>query len=381
MLKKRFLFGIISGILITVLAFVIYVAVNKNAYNTNGNISTTLEPSVSPKPTDENKIAKTLKITAAGDILLGRGVEYHIKQLNESYNYPFESIRPVLKYGDVIFANLEEPFTDSTKSLWGKIILKSEPEAISGVKYAGFNLLSLANNHILDYYTKGLYDTIKLLNRENIAYAGAGTNLENARELTIIEKNGLKIGLLAYSEMAYEYYTGDPSINFAATKDSGGVAPYKVKYINEDIKKARANVDILIVSLHFGVEYSLEPQERQVKEVHSFIDSGADIIIGHHTHRSQGIEIYKGKPIFYSLGNLLFDQDDPLNQRSFIINMKFTDNKLTSLSAIPFLITDKCRILRATGDVAKEMIENEQDLCEKLNSKCTFYKNTLKFVL
>jgi poly-gamma-glutamate synthesis protein (capsule biosynthesis protein) len=364
----------------------IYYLANKGNAESGKNDKTAIVQTTNTDPGKVTNNIKSVKISAVGDILLGRGVGRRIVEQNKTYSSAFEDVREILKYGDVIFGNLEEPFTDSTKGLLdfdngGKFVLKSEPKAMEGIVYGGFNLVSLANNHIMDYYTKGLYDTTKLLDKEGIAYAGAGKNIDEARKLSVIEKNGVKIGLLAYTEMAYLYYDGDPDIRFVAEKNRGGVAPYDVDFIKKDIKKARGSVDVLIVSLHFGTEYSLEPQQRQINETHSFVDAGADIIIGHHSHQDQGIEIYNGKPIFYSLGNFIFDQNDPISQRSFIINMELTNNKLSSLSAIPVQVLDKMRVVKVTGELAKEMIERERKLSVKLNSKCESYNNTLKFNL
>ncbi|MFA6308569.1 MAG: CapA family protein [Clostridia bacterium] len=385
-MKKRIFIGIIIGILVASLSFMIYYLANKGNTESGKNDKTTTVQTTNTDPGKITNNIKTVKISAVGDILLGRGVGRRIVEQNKTYSSAFENVRGILKYGDVIFGNLEEPFTDSTKGLLdfdngGKFVLKSEPKAMEAIVYGGFNLVSLANNHIIDYYTRGLYDTTKLLDKEGIAYAGAGKNIDEARKLSVIEKNGVKIGLLAYTEMAYLYYDGDPDIRFVAEKNSGGVAPYDVDFIKEDIKKARDSVDVLIVSLHFGIEYSLEPQQRQIDETHSFVDAGADIIIGHHSHQDQGIEIYNGKPIFYSLGNFIFDQNDPISQRSFIINMELTNSKLSSLSAVPVQVMDKIRVVKVTGDLAKEMIERERKLSVKLNSKCEFYNNTLKFNL
>ncbi|MCX8131806.1 MAG: CapA family protein [Clostridia bacterium] len=314
-----------------------------------------------------------LKITAVGDILLGRSVGLRVIKQPSRYAYPFEKVADFLRRGDIVFGNLEESITSSTKGLTGikqggKYVLKNEVEAIEGLKYAGFNLFSLANNHILDYYEKGLYDTIEILNKNGIAYAGAGRNLEEARKLTIIEKKGIKVGLLAYTDMAEITYKGNPPLSFLAKDNKSGVAPTKIEYIREDMAKARGMVDLLIVSLHWGIEYTYEPTKKQVEIAHEIIDQGADILIGHHTHRFQSIEIYKEKPIFYSLGNFIFDQRDPENQQGFLMEMEYKDKKLARLSGIPFKIRDVSQIVPQSGKDAAEIIYREIKLCEKMDT-------------
>lgn len=329
---------------------------------------------------------KPLKFIAVGDILLGRTVKERVTTKKERYLFPFLKVADILKTGDIVFGNLEESITDSSKSLvgiheGGKYVLKNDVEAMEGIKFAGFNLLSLANNHILDYYETGLFDTQKILSANNIVFAGAGKDLNEARKLSIIEKDGLKIGLLAYSDMAYVVYKGDPPLSFLAGPNTSGIAPTKESYIKEDIAKAKGSVDFLIISFHWGTENSFFATKKQIDFAHELMDSGVDMILGHHPHRTQGVEIYKGKPIFYSLGNFIFDQNPPENMRGFIMNMEFTKNKLISLSAIPYKILDKCQIVPQSGIAAQEMINNEINLCEPLNTKARSYGDKLVFDL
>jgi len=332
------------------------------------------------------KSESSLNVVAVGDILLGRSVKTRVEAQKDRYLYPFEKVVGMFHNGDVVFGNLEEAITSSTKSLTGiheggKYVLKDEVEAIKGIKYSGLNLLSIANNHILDYYEKGLFDTIKILDKNKIAYAGAGKNISEARKLTIIEKKGLKIGLLAYTDMAYITYKGNPKLSFYADVNKAGVAPTKEEYILQDIKKAREKVDILIVSLHWGVEDSFISTPEQVKFAHKLMDRGVDIILGHHPHHYQGIEVYKGKPIVYSMGNFLFDQNHPENQEGFILNMKFTDKKLSSMEAVPMRIINMSQVVPQFGKNAAALLQRELGLCKKLKAKCSIIDSKIVFDL
>jgi len=327
-----------------------------------------------------------LNIFATGDINLGRYVGVLVERQPEKYKYPFLKIADIMNKGDIVFGNLEEPITTSTKSLFdlklnGKIILKAKPEAVEGIKCAGFNLLSLANNHILDYYESGLFDTMNILKANNISFAGVGKNLDEARSMTIIDKKGLKIGLLAYSDMADVVYPGNPKLSFSAGSTKSGVAPRRLDYILQDIKRVRSSVDILIVSLHWGVEYSEDPQPSQIQDAHSILDQGADMIIGHHTHKFQGVEIYKGKPIFYSMGNLIFDQNDPECQQGYIMQMQYKGNKLSSLSGIPYKIIGKSQVVPQDTVGAAKLFQREIKISTKLNSKCHVENGKIVFDL
>jgi len=336
------------------------------------------------KPEDE-KSANSLRIVATGDIFMGRGTEFWLKKQGKTFIYPFEDIAALLKKGDIIFGNLEAPLTASAKSLadidkpGGKYALKNPPEALKGIKYAGFNLLNLANNHMLDYYDTGLYDTLDALEKNGIAHAGAGKDIDEARKPAIIEKNGLKIGLLSYTDMAEVVYKGNPPLSFAAEKNKAGVAPRNAAYIKEDIDKLRNRVDILLVSLHWGIEYCADLAPGQTEFAHSLIDQGADAVIGHHPHHIKGVEVYKGKPIIYSLGNFISDQADPANQEGFFIDMTYAGKNLKTMEAIPIKILMKSRIVPLSGDEATALLAKIYKISTNLGTKCQIKDGKVAF--
>jgi len=354
--------------------------------NDTSNTGGTETPSPTDRANDGDNIQqeKTLTITAVGDILLGRGVGSRLKAAGRDYKYPFEKVVEYLQRGDIIFGNLEESITSSTHCLYninegGKWVLKNDVSAIDSIKYAGFNLMNIANNHILDYYETGLYDTINILDANNIAHAGAGSNLSEARKPAIIEKNGVKVGMLSYTDWADITYKGDPPLCFLATETSSGVSPMYESYIKEDIEKLRDQVDLLIVSLHWGYEESfyISPEQRQF--AYRILGYGADMILGHHPHQFQGIEIYEGKPIIYSLGNFIFDQNDPENQESFIVEMKYVNNKLQSMYATPVRTMEKTQVVRPTGEDAAALLERQIRLCKELGTTCRIENDALVF--
>jgi poly-gamma-glutamate capsule biosynthesis protein CapA/YwtB (metallophosphatase superfamily) len=359
---------------------------SKSSENHVINSSIQIKSSNAIKITEDNVKENTSKpepfyIKAVGDIVLGRGVEYHLNNQEKDYTYPFQYVADILRSGDIIFGNLEVPMTESDHGLdpKGKYVIKSREKAAEGIKYAGFNVLNLANNHIMDYYEKGLFDTISTLEKYNIEYCGAGKNIDEARKPATLKVKDTKVAVLGYTDMAEYIYKGNPMISFAAEEDKSGVAPRKYELIKEDIEKIRENVDIIIISLHWGVEDSFEVTEEQKEFAHNLIDDGADIILGHHPHKFQGIEIYEGKPIVYSMGNFIFDQNDPLKQESFIVDMEFINNKLTSLELLPVRTISKTHIIIPKGEEAKELLKRELELCGKLGSKCAIVDDKIVF--
>lgn len=320
------------------------------------------------------------RLVAVGDIMLGRGVGMRLKKAGD-YGLAFSRVSDYLKQGDVTFANLESPITASTHSLdkKRKIVLKGDPGSVEALTGAGIDVVSLANNHMMDYYEKGLFDTIDILNKSNILHTGSGKNIDDARKPAIIEKNGIKIGFLAYSDMAELVFAGDPYLKYSAEKDKSGVLPRKYETIKEDVDKLRGQVDILAVSLHWGVEESFTIPPEQVEFAHKLIDDGVDVILGHHPHQFQGIEMYKGKPVIYSMGNFLFDQNDTENMESFIMDIRFKGNRLESCTAVPVRILDKSYVEIQTGAAASNILERETKLCSKLGTVPETVNDTLVF--
>ncbi len=325
--------------------------------------------------TDEKEM---LHIIATGDIMLGRGVSSNIKDRNLDFIYPFTEVKSILDDGDIVFGNLEQPITESTECLNAdfKYILKSGTEAISGLSFAGFDILSLANNHIMDYYETGLSDTLSVLENNNIASVGAGCDLYNARKPAIIEKNGIRVGFLAYTDMADIVHIGNPSIKFAAEQVKAGVAPLNPALIEEDICMLRDKVDILAVSLHWGIEDSYNVTEEQIELAHKICDFGADIILGHHPHRFQGIEIYQSKPIIYSLGNFIFDQV-PENQESLLLCLAYEDSVLSGIRAIPIRTENQSIVVPQKGLKAKGILERVIHLSKELGTEFTVENDSL----
>lgn len=242
----------------------------------------------------------SLALIFVGDIMLNRGVEYMVKEKGGGdFKWPFLKIADYLREADVLFGNLESVISNKGVRVGSIYSFRAEPKSIEGLTYAGFDVLSVANNHIFDYGRPAMEDNFNRLKEEGIKYVGGGFSEEEAHSPIIKDIKKTKIAYLAYTNLGSEY--------FAATKERSGIA-WLDEGIIEDIKTAKESADIVIVSMHFGEEYQPQPSPNQIYFAQLAIDSGADLVIGHHSHIVQPIEKYNDSYIAYSLGNFVFDQ-------------------------------------------------------------------------
>lgn len=245
-----------------------------------------------------------ITIFAVGDIMLDRGVEYMIREKGKGdFKFPFLKIAEDLKEADILFGNLEGPISSQGQKVGSIYSFRMDPRVAEGLKYAGFDVLSLANNHTLDYQRIALEDTMKILKESGIDYVGAGFDRGEAFSVKFREIKGVKIGFLAYTDLG--------SSSWQAGEDISGmswIGRQDIEEIEEDVREAKKKVDILIVSLHSGWEYATEPTFFQKEFSQSCIGAGADLVLGHHSHVIQRIEEYGDGWIVYSLGNFIFDQ-------------------------------------------------------------------------
>ena len=307
MLKKRF-FQILIVIFIILLAISIYGTFFMNVDSDSYDLGH-----------DEVSVAVT------GDVMFGR----KMPAVLESGESPFRYVENVTKNADVLLVNFENPVTTSTYAVKGDVPLKADPKytyLLSGAN--DVVVASQANNHALDYGETGLNESIKNLKEAGIYVIGAGMNSAEATKPVVIEKRDRKITILNYMDADnFAEYRGvmDP-----ATANSSGYSAYDSELAQRQIQEARENgSSIIIVYLHYGNEYSRSPNDNQIKISHELINDGADIVIGSHAHVTQGVEMYNGKPIFYNLGNFIFDQSNPATHISYFLNLDLVEDNCT----------------------------------------------------
>ena len=286
----------------------------------NGLILSDKNHLVADKNLSVTKVESKNILIFGGDIMLSRTVNAQMEKY-QSYTWPLEKIAPSFKEADIAIANLESPFlfTKDYQVLTGSFAFKANPKSVAALSLTGFDVLSLANNHILNQGAKGLADTIKVLSDAGIDYIGPRNH-----NLVIKESQGTKFAFLSYTY-----------------NDSSPIANMSDNSVKSDIRNAKKQADVVIVLMHAGTEYNRKPNTQQIKFAHLAIDAGADLIIGSHPHWPQTIEIYQGKTIIYSLGNLIFDQMwSKDTSQGLLAKVYFDGKEQTNIEYIPINIKD-----------------------------------------
>ena len=256
--------------------------------------------------------------------------------LSDAFYYIINEFKQEFHTSDFSLANLECPLTLSEDKIdKDGPCLKADPQTIKLIKACKINIINLSNNHIMDYGREGLSSTLKLLNENEIHPIGAGANLQNASKPIFLEKEGIRIAFLAFCETEFNI----------ATPTAPGCAPMNPVKIIERLEEAKESSDFVILSLHCGSEHYPLPSPRIKSMCRSFVDHGASTIICHHTHIFEGYEVYKGSPIFYGLGNFLFDRksrkDNPNWYRGFLVRLDLNQNKNVQFKLIPYTVNQK----------------------------------------
>lgn len=337
-MKKTFGFIIILSLLILSKGMVTEnKTVEKGNTNNKKNELVQLSQQTDDKGAEEDieDNINEIKISLVGDILLDGHIRNYIHK--DGYSYPWHYVREYFENDDITIGNLETSITNGG-NVWPdkQFNFRSDPKNVPAMKEAGIEVVSLANNHTLDYGYQGLKDTLKYLKEGDISVVGAGLNKSDAMKPVIIEKEDIKIGILGFSRVV-------PDVGWWATDNRPGlIGAYDVQLPNalKAIEELKGEVDILIVSVHWGKELQEKPRSEEIVAAKKMIDAGADVISGHHPHVLQGIEIYKDSPIFYSLGNFVFGSKSKLTANTMIVQLVFNGKDLENINLLPFEIVN-----------------------------------------
>lgn len=249
---------------------------------------------------EKNASSEETSLLFVGDIMLSRAVSDSVDARGGGdFSFLFKRA-DFLKKSDILFGNLEGPISDKGKDLGNLYSFRARPKTLIALKKAGFDALSVANNHIGDWGKDAFEDTLVRLKQNKILAVGGGTNAADATQPKIIKANGLKIGFLGFSDVGPNW--------IRATRDAAGIL-IADENLGGIIKEASLKTDALVVSFHFGEEYQKRHNKRQEVLSRAAINNGAKIVVGHHPHVAQDTEKYNGGFIAYSLGNFIFDQN------------------------------------------------------------------------
>jgi poly-gamma-glutamate synthesis protein (capsule biosynthesis protein) len=308
------------------------------------------------------------RVVVGGDIVLDRGQYYMVIQKGMGIDFPLDggyaavtsrvpepsaysetgiihqftaqrtgragAVRDYLSSADLTLANFENPVIKGAIYHPDATTFTGDLRLMPVLDQAGMDGVTLGNNHILDAGTTGLNETMRHLDDAGIAHAGAGMDLAEARKPMVFDLGGTKIGVLSYLDV--------PSYGWAwATKTAPGTAPLLQNVMEEDIKRLRPRVDLILVMPHWGKEYIATPEPQQVDLAHAALDAGADLVIGDHAHWPKGIEVYEGKPIFYGVGNFLFDQSwSEETSTGIFAEITLYGDDVVQARPVPFIMLD-----------------------------------------
>lgn len=238
-----------------------------------------------------------------------------------------EDLLEELKHADILMVNNEFPFSDRGTPMENKqFTFRCSPSYVKALNEMGVDVVSLANNHTLDYGKEALSDTFALLDEAEILYGGAGDSVERAEEVQIIEANGKKYGFLAVSRVI-------PETSWKVENSTPGIfSCYDDTRLIELVEEAKKECDFLAVYPHWGVEYQAHPESYQTSIAKKCMEAGADMVVGSHTHCLQGVEMIDGKPVFYSLGNFIFGQSI---EKSAIVKVTIRETGEVSYQLLP----------------------------------------------
>jgi len=320
-----------------------------------------------------------VSILATGDMLLTRLPGKRMAE--KGVGFLFEKVRPLVQAADIAFGNLECPISTTGSPYPNKppgVTFRALPEAADALSAAGYDIVSLANNHMNDYGENAVADTLGYLARAGVAAAGAGRTASESREAAILRRGGYTIAVLAYAEPVWSVVEArdppwpEPLATLPARPapeeigpGRAGTAIVREDTLRSDIAKLRAKggIDIVAASFHWGDEHARVPNSYQRRIARLAVDAGADLVLGHHPHVLQGIELYKGGIILYSLGNYIFDMDPDPTYDSVAVILRVDREgsgkaRIAALDLLPMRIArGLCRPAPAKGEDRKRISE------------------------
>ena len=362
------LIGIVIGI---IAAIAIIVAL---AFSCSGNSSEQSSANNAAQAGSESAAAQSYKnpgpysvsLTTTGDLIFWREVADYIDANGGAS--AMANIADMLSQSDLTISNLESPLSDNdSEPVYDKdVYIIGRPAAIESITNSGIDIVSLANNHIMDYTGPALQDTLNALDENGILHAGAGMNEAEADKIVETTVNGVSIAFFSWTDIVPD--------NYVAYDDQPGVASARLN-MNDALKRvreAKETHDVVIVAMHWGIEYQDYIDDYTQRDpAHQLADAGADVILGNHPHVLEGIEFYNGSLIAYAHGNCVFRQAFEFGNthESYVLNFDITQDGIQNLVAIPLYLDDEYGIPSvATGEQAQTTLSRLAEISEGMNT-------------
>ena len=308
------------------------------------------------------RVNNRILLVATGDILFDRGVTDSVKESGEGYDYVFKRTKHLLRDADLTIVNLECPLSRRGQQI---NMFRGEPAAAEAMYNAGIDLVSLANNHVLDYGYSAFLETLDVLEYNGLTPLGAGRNLHEARRVRVETVNGVRVAFLAYTEIRPGFTYARVPIKWEAGEERPGVNPANTAQVRLDLANAKKDADLVVVFIHWGDEYTKEPNKFQRKLARVMVEEGADLVVGHHPHVVQGVEIHGSRVISYSLGNFVFDQKATQCREGLILQTLSDSTGVRQIRLVPtWIIREQPRPMEGTQ--AYWALRRLKELSEKL---------------
>ena len=271
---------------------------------------------------EQSETSAPFTVILTGDIMLDRGVRRVIERYGADHLFT-AGVDSIFREAQVVVGNLECPATRIQAPVFKQFIFRAEPEWLEVLRRHGITHLNLANNHAIDQGREGLMDTRSNIIEAGMVPIGAGANMKEASQPVLLAFEPRKVWLVPSLRLALE--------NYAYLPDKPCVSQEPMDSLLECVHslKQEDSTAVVIVSLHWGAEHTLQPVPRQRMEAHQLIMAGADVLVCHHTHTLQTIEDFRGHKIYYSIGNFIFDQPKPINSRACLVRLKISKDGFT----------------------------------------------------
>jgi poly-gamma-glutamate capsule biosynthesis protein CapA/YwtB (metallophosphatase superfamily) len=289
-----------------------------------------------------------IELVAVGDVLLSRTVEERMEVFGTEY--PFEVVASLLREADLAIGNLESPFSLGGDPLGKRFTFRTHPGHAGALARAGFDVLSLANNHVLDFGEESLVQTMEALRAAGLAYVGAGPSYEEAHRPLVMEVKDRSIAFLAYAASRWKGSYELPTEEQVAFADPA--------IIGQDVTRAKEQADLVVVIMHLGTEYQAYPDDEQLAVSRAALEAGASLVLGHHPHVVQGSEEYGGGFVAYSLGNFVFDIDMESTREGAILRVLLGEQGVQRVESIPVRIVDDVQPRFLRGEDGLPIVES-----------------------